>query len=205
MKFGSLIILILAVSAAFSLGFGFGTWVPAWEEKEPTESGLQQGGAEEELEQVDSDYEGYLFPVHPDDFLFYTSAYGWRVSPILGVERKHNGIDIAAVWMAQIVAIADGTVIEHWPPPDGYFKGHPVYGGMIKIEHDDGSESLYAHLSQSRVHTGKRIKAGSIIGRIGNTGMSRGYHLHLELFIGGENVNPLLYLQNPEEATALKE
>lgn len=157
----------------------------------------QQGGAESEHEQMDVDYEGFIFPIHPDDFLFYTSPFGVRVSPILNREMHHNGLDIAAIWKAQVVAISDGTIVEHWPPPDGHFRGHRVYGGMIKIEHDDGFESLYAHLSWSNVRTGDRVKAGEVIGRIGNTGMSRGYHLHVEILHNGEYVNPLLYIQDP--------
>ena len=158
---------------------------------------IQQGGAESEHERMDVDYEGFIFPVHPDDFLFYTSPFGIRVSPILNREMQHNGLDIAAAWKAQVVAISDGTVVEHWPPPDGHFQGHRVYGGMIRIQHDNGFESTYAHLSWSNVRTGDKIQAGEVIGRIGNTGMSRGYHLHIEITHEGEHVNPLLYMQDP--------
>ena len=162
------------------------------------------GGAETEvIQRMNVDHEvPYLFPIHPDDFLFYSSPFGVRVSPILNRTMHHNGIDIGATWRAQIVAVADGVITEHWPPPDGYFKGHRIYGGMVKIEHDDGSLSLYAHMSwtnRSVVRQGNRIKAGQVIGRVGDTGMSRGNHLHFELHINGRPVNPLLYVQSPEE------
>lgn len=143
----------------------------------------------------------YLFPIAKSDFLFYTSPYGLRVSPILNVEMVHQGIDIAATWRAQVIAVADGVVIDHWPPPDHYYRGHPVFGGYVVLRHLDESESRYAHLSWTRVHQGEQIKTGEIIGRIGNTGMSDGPHLHFELLINDENVNPLLYLPNLEETS----
>lgn len=135
----------------------------------------------------------YIFPIAEEDFLSYTSPYGLRVSPILNVEMKHEGLDIAGVWRSQVVSVADGVVVEHWPPPDGYYKGHPVYGGLIIVDHGD-SQSLYAHLAWTRVHQGMKVAAGEIIGRIGNTGMADGNHLHFELIMENETVNPLLYL-----------
>lgn len=145
---------------------------------------------------------GTVFPVHPDDFLMYTSAHGLRTSPFLGIEMQHNGVDIAAVWRAQVVAIADGVVVEHWPPPGtpypggGRYHGHPVYGGMVLIDHGD-MQSLYAHLETTRIRTGQRVRAGEVIGRVGDTGMARGRHLHLELHINGRAVNPLHYVPDP--------
>lgn len=142
---------------------------------------------------------GTVFPVHPDDFLFFTSAYGLRRSPFLGIEMQHNGVDIAAVWNAQVVAIRDGVVIEHWPAPGtpfhggGTFRGHPIYGAMIRIDHGD-MVSLYAHMSSTRVRQGQTVQAGEVIGRIGATGMARGKHLHLEIHVDGKPVNPLHYL-----------
>ena len=60
-------------------------------------------------------------------------------------------------------------------------------------------EKIHVRRKRSVVRQGNRIKAGQVIGRVGDTGMSRGNHLHFELHIGGEPVNPLLYIQNPEE------
>lgn len=142
----------------------------------------------------------YLFPLHPDDYLMKTAAYGIRVSPTLGVEMAHQGLDIAGVWRAQVVAVADGEVVEHYPPPGtrhplgGFFRGHDVYGGMVRIRHIDGTESLYAHLASTRIREGQSIRAGEVIGRQGDTGKAQGHHLHFEMIVGGERVNPLLYL-----------
>jgi murein DD-endopeptidase MepM/ murein hydrolase activator NlpD len=137
----------------------------------------------------------FRFPIAESDFLQLTSPYGLRVSPILQVEMQHEGLDITAVWRAQVVSVDDGEVIEHWPPPDGYYRGHDVLGGLVVIRHDNGWISRYAHLSSSFVNTGDRVRSGEVIGRVGNTGRSDGEHLHFELWDADQNpVNPLLYL-----------
>jgi murein DD-endopeptidase MepM/ murein hydrolase activator NlpD len=113
----------------------------------------------------------------------------------------HSGIDISSIWRAQVVSVTDGVIEEHWPPPGtrspsgAVFGGHPVYGGLIVVSHDDGSRSLYAHLSETFVHEGVRVKPGTVIGRVGNTGKSTGEHLHFELEIDGQRVNPLHYIE----------
>lgn len=145
-----------------------------------------------------------LFPINKSDFLMYTSPYGHRISPLLNIEMVHQGVDIAGVWKAEVVAVADGTVVEHWPVPGtpypggGFYRGHEVYGGLIVIDHGD-FESRYAHLSYSRVFQGQRIRAGEVIGRIGDTGKADGYHLHFELLKDSRTVNPLLYVEDPRE------
>lgn len=138
------------------------------------------------------DLPDYVFPILEDDYKF-TSPYGRRISPITKTVKNHIGVDISSIWRARICSVDDGTVIDHWPPPDGYYKGHPIYGGLIKIEHKNNVVSVYAHLSESFVHIGDKIKKGSVIGRMGNTGKSDGDHLHFELIVDDNNVNPLLY------------
>jgi murein DD-endopeptidase MepM/ murein hydrolase activator NlpD len=160
-----------------------------------SESTQSSGGYETDMPEIIQTGEQYMFPIAPDDYKYLTSPFGYRISPILKVERYHQGVDIASVWRAQVIAIADGVVTEHWPPPDGYFKGHSVYGGMLTIEHENGVKSLYAHLSNTRVNTGDRIEKGQVIGRVGGTGMSDGEHLHFQIMIDGAEVNPLLYVE----------
>lgn len=146
----------------------------------------------------------YVFPVAPDDYLEKTSPFGTRISPIIGIERKHYGLDIAAVWRAEIVAVADGVIVDHYPPKGtphpngGYFSGHDIYGGYVEIRHDDGAVTKYGHMHSTRAMIGRRVTAGTVIGRQGNTGLATGDHLHFEMLIDGEPVNPLLYL--PEVA-----
>lgn len=153
------------------------------------------GGAETAPPAQQTTTSRFTFPIAKSDYLALTSPFGYRVSPILRVERYHQGVDVAATWRAQIVAAADGVVVEHWPPPDGYYRGHEVYGGMLVIEHDNGWRTLYAHLSETRVHTGWTVDAGQVIGRVGSTGRSRGAHLHFEIIDAtGTRLNPLLYV-----------
>lgn len=156
----------------------------------------QEGGAETAEFPTPREFESrFTFPIAESDYLELTSPFGYRVSPILGVEMYHQGLDVAATWRAQVVAAADGVVVEHWPPPDGYFRGHDVYGGLVVVEHSDGWRSLYAHLSETRVNTGDWVRAGTVLGRVGATGLSRGAHLHFELIdADGRRVNPLLYV-----------
>jgi murein DD-endopeptidase MepM/ murein hydrolase activator NlpD len=138
----------------------------------------------------------YRFPIHPDDYVLMTSPFGERRSPFTGAQVEHAGLDLAGVWRARIVSVADGVVVENWPPPDRRFKGHPIYGGMIKVKHDDGSSALYGHLGATYVHQGQRVAAGQIIGRQGESGRVTGQHLHFELEVGGRLVNPLRWLSS---------
>jgi len=157
------------------------------------------GGAEVPIPQVLSG-SGWRFPIAESDYLVLTSPFGVRVSPLLHVEMYHQGLDIAGAWRSQVVAVADGVVVEHWPPPDGYYRGHSIYGGMVRLEHDDGKQTLYAHLSWSRVHTGDTVRAGQVIGRVGVTGKCTGAHLHFEVIApDGERLNPLLYIEEPAQ------
>ncbi len=158
---------------------------------------LATGGAEATVPTFSVQPE-WRFPIADSDYRVLTSPSGRRVSPLLNIEVNHEGLDVVAVWRAQVVAIEDGVVVEHWPPPDDYWKGHPTYGGMITIEHGGGIRTLYAHLFWTRVHTGDFVRAGEVIGRIGNTGKSDGPHLHFEVIDpSGERLNPLLYVRNP--------
>ena len=147
----------------------------------------------------------WLFPIATEDYVRISSPFGYSVSPMLGVRQSHRGIDIWAVRYAQIIAVADGMVIDHWPPPDSRFRGHPYYGGVIKIQHDNGLVSVYAHLSASYVREGQYISAGQVIGRMGNTGQvvgrNGGHHLHFEIRHGEKALNPLLYIRDPEGVT----
>lgn len=157
-------------------------------------SGAQEGGLETNMP-ITKSQEGWVFPILADDYVALTSPFGYRTSPVLNIERYHQGVDVAAAWRAQVVAAADGVVVEHWPAPDEYFRGHRVYGGFVIIEHAEGWRTYYAHLSSTRVSTGDRVVGGDVIGRVGGTGMSRGEHLHFEIRdASGEAKNPLLYV-----------
>jgi len=82
------------------------------------------------------------------------------------------------------------VVVDHWPPPDGYWRGHPTFGGLIVIDHGNELFTLYGHLSDSFVREGRWVEAGQVIGELGDTGIATGPHLHFEVV-----VNPLRYLE----------
>lgn len=102
-----------------------------------------------------------------------TSAFGWRIHPISGQERMHEGTDIGAPLGTPVMAAYSGTVAA------AQWSGG--YGLMVTLRHLDGTqESRYAHLSEVFVESGQVVTQGEIIGRVGNTGFSTGPHLHFE-------------------------
>lgn len=117
----------------------------------------------------------------------FTSGFGYRRHPITGGRRMHNGVDFAAPHGTPIYSSADGVVIF-----SGWQSG---YGRIIKIQHEFGIETRYAHLSRSRVKVGQKVSRGQRIGDMGNTGRSTGTHLHYEIRVGGKPVNPMIYIK----------
>lgn len=111
----------------------------------------------------------------------FTSGFGPRWG------RMHNGTDFAAAHGTPIYATADGVII-HASRQSGY-------GNLIKIQHEFGIETRYAHLSRIRVKVGDRVSRGERIGDMGNTGRSTGTHLHYEVRVGGKPVNPMTYIK----------
>jgi murein DD-endopeptidase MepM/ murein hydrolase activator NlpD len=115
-----------------------------------------------------------------------TSGYGRRKSPFTNEMVVHKGIDIAADIGTEVVAPAEGIVYK-----TGY---HQTYGKSIFVQHNNGIETRYCHLSKILVRKGQKIKRYQEIGRVGNTGRSTGPHLHYEVRIGGIPVNPKRYI-----------
>lgn len=129
---------------------------------------------------------------NPVEQMWISSATGYRTDPMGGseYERLHKGVDLAGMVGDPVYAVLSGIVAEHWIPPDGgQWKGHIALGGMITIQHENFF-TIYGHLSESYVHEGDWVEQGQLIGRIGNTGISTGAHLHLEVV-----VDPLQYLK----------
>ena len=111
----------------------------------------------------------------------FTSGFGMRWG------RLHAGTDFAAPIGTPIYATADGVVTSA-----GWSSG---YGRLIKIQHEFGIETRYAHLNAIRVEVGQRVSRGQRIGDMGNSGRSTGPHLHYEVRVGGEPVNPMIYIR----------
>lgn len=115
-----------------------------------------------------------------------SSPYGWRMHPILGVEKFHTGLDIPAPSGTSIHSAQGGQVIF-----SGTMNG---YGNVVVVDHGDGISTLYAHMKSRAVSVGQDVEKGETIGRVGSTGRSTGPHLHFEVRKGGDPINPMSYL-----------
>ncbi|MFY0660941.1 MAG: peptidoglycan DD-metalloendopeptidase family protein [Shimia sp.] len=111
----------------------------------------------------------------------YTSGFGMRWG------RMHKGTDFAARYGTPIYATADGVVTHA-----GWLSG---YGRLVKIKHDHGIETRYAHQAKIRVKVGQRVSRGDHIGDMGNSGRSTGTHLHYEVRVNGRAVNPMTFIK----------
>lgn len=123
----------------------------------------------------------------PVDGVKLTSDFGMRWHPVLGGRRAHKGVDLAAPMGTPIHAAADGVVER----ADWYSS----YGLYVALEHGGDIETRYGHMSRLNVAAGQHVHKGDIIGYVGTTGRSTGPHLHYEVRIAGEAVNPVPYLQ----------
>ena len=117
----------------------------------------------------------------------YTSGFGFRRDPKTGGRRMHNGADFAGSHGTDIFATADGVVTHA-----GWQSG---FGKLIKIQHDFGIETFYAHNSRILVKKGQRVSRGDHIADMGATGRTTGTHLHYEVRVDGTPVNPMIYIK----------
>jgi murein DD-endopeptidase MepM/ murein hydrolase activator NlpD len=123
----------------------------------------------------------------PVEGVHLTSNFGMRTHPVLGGRRAHKGIDLAGPTGTPVHAAADGIISRA-----DWFSSYGLY---ISIEHGGQIQTRYGHMSRLNVESGQRVKKGDVIGFIGSTGRSTGPHLHYEVRIANEAVNPLPYLQ----------
>jgi murein DD-endopeptidase MepM/ murein hydrolase activator NlpD len=116
-----------------------------------------------------------------------SGSYGYRLDPFSGARDFHPGLDISAAYGNPVVATADGLVTSagHWV----------AYGKLVVIDHKFNVATRYGHLSRVSVRVGQRVKKGDIIGYVGSTGRATGPHLHYEVRLGGQPVNPLLFFR----------
>jgi murein DD-endopeptidase MepM/ murein hydrolase activator NlpD len=126
------------------------------------------------------------FPLH--NAVNFTSAFGVRSDPFRGRAAMHPGIDLAGPLGTPVYATADGIVGRSEWNSGGY-------GNLVEIDHGQGIQTRYGHLSQRVAQAGQRIHRGDLIGLMGSTGRSTGSHLHYEVRIDGRAVNPVPFLQ----------
>jgi murein DD-endopeptidase MepM/ murein hydrolase activator NlpD len=128
-------------------------------------------------------------PISNKQLIALASGFGLRIHPVYKVKKMHNGIDFAASIGTPIYATADGTIEK----VDVRFSG---YGKMVEIDHGFGYRTRYAHMHDFAVKRGQHVKRGDLIGYVGNTGLSTAPHLHYEVFINDQRVDPVHYFFN---------
>ncbi len=133
-------------------------------------------------------------PVPPDKYRF-ASKFGWRVHPITGKRKMHEGIDLSARRGTPIYAAGDGVVQKARRSLGGY-------GNQIEINHGFGYETKYAHMQKFIVKKGQKVKRGQLIGYVGSTGLSVAPHLHYEIKVNGVKKNPYPFV--PDDFTKEK-
>lgn len=117
---------------------------------------------------------------------FVSSRFGWRMDPINGRRTLHRGVDFSARLGTAVMATADGVVT--------YSGMWQTYGNVVELSHGNGFVTRYCHLQRRLVQKGQKVTRGDIIGRVGATGRSTFSHLHYEIELNGERIDPLRYV-----------
>jgi murein DD-endopeptidase MepM/ murein hydrolase activator NlpD len=146
------------------------------------------GTLEERQERLDS--MPSISPVDPKES-WLSSSFGLRTSPFTGKKQFHPGVDIAGSKGTPIFAPAKGKV--------SFVGKNGSLGLCIEIEHNSSFKTTYGHLLESSVKKGRQVQRGDIIGYMGDSGRSTGYHLHYEIEKKGKRVNPLDYMMDWEK------
>ena len=129
----------------------------------------------------------YIFPLE-DANAEVTNPYGWQAHPVTKQKSLHSGVDLAADYGTNVLAVADGTVLD--------CSYDAAYGYILTLEHENGVQTQYAHLSEFLVNAGAEVRQGQIIAKTGDSGWTTGPHLHLGVLIDGEAVDPLEALKS---------
>lgn len=134
-------------------------------------------------------------PIKNNDLTRIASGFGMRTDPFDKSRKMHKGMDFSAPRNTPVYAASNGKIVRADSRSTGY-------GKHIRIDHGYGFVTLYAHLNSYNVKRGQTVKKGDIIGFVGNTGRSKGLHLHYEVIKDGKSVNPVNYFYGnltPEE------
>ena len=132
----------------------------------------------------------YVWPLENADAAV-TDPYGMRVHPLTKTEQFHSGIDLAAEGGENVLAVADGTVLD--------CSYNEAYGYVLTLGHADGVQTQYAHLRAFLVSPGDTVVQGQAVALVGATGWATGPHLHLGVVVDGEFVDPLAALSGERE------
>ncbi|BAV65806.1 peptidase M23 [Sphingobium cloacae] len=149
------------------------------------------------LERMDGNAKStaYIPSGRPVEKLSLTSNFGVRSDPFNSRARMHKGIDIPGPIGTPIYATADGIVSR-----SGWASG---YGNLVQISHGQGMETRYGHMSKLLVAANSYVRRGQVIGLMGSTGRSTGSHLHYEVRVDGQAINPIPFVAGPDYLIAM--
>lgn len=139
-----------------------------------------------------------IMPISNKDLKRTASGWGYRIHPIYKTRRFHSGMDFTAPIGTEIYATGNGTISKLTRENTGY-------GNRIEIDHGFGFTTLYGHMSDFNVTLGQKVKRGEVIGFVGNTGTSTAPHVHYEVHVKNNKVNPSLYYFNDLSAEEYEE
>ncbi|ALR22481.1 hypothetical protein ATN00_08475 [Sphingobium baderi] len=137
----------------------------------------------------------YIPSGRPVEKLSLTSNFGVRSDPFKGGARMHKGVDIPGPIGTPIYATADGIISRA-----GWASG---YGNLVQISHGHGMETRYGHMSKLLVAANSYVRRGQVIGLMGSTGRSTGSHLHYEVRVDGQAINPIPFVAGPDYLIAM--
>lgn len=152
---------------------------------------MEQGLVDENGNYIVQHYEGEygsgIMMMPCPEIVAVSDEFGWRLHPISGDWRLHAGIDLAANADTPVLAAAPGVIT--------YSQFHPYgYGYLVEIDHGKDLVTRYAHLIAQGLPEGTMVEAGDVVGYVGSTGNSTGPHLHFEVRIKDEPVDPRNYI-----------
>jgi murein DD-endopeptidase MepM/ murein hydrolase activator NlpD len=130
-----------------------------------------------------------IMPISNSDLTRTASGFGLRIHPYYKITKFHKGMDFTAPQGTEVYVTADGVV-------ETYSQDKRGYGNHIIIDHGFGYKTIYAHLDRANVRRGQKVKRGDVIGFVGNTGMSLAPHLHYEVHLNDNPVDPSNYYFN---------
>ena len=139
-----------------------------------------------------------IIPISTKDLTRIASGFGLRIHPIYKISKFHAGMDFTAPLGSEIYASGDGTV-------ESVNSGKRGMGNYIVINQGFGYTSVYAHLDSFAVRTGQKVHRGDVIGYVGDTGLSIAPHLHYEILLNGQHVDPVNYFFNDLSAAEYEE
>ncbi|WP_445679281.1 M23 family metallopeptidase [Radicibacter daui] len=124
---------------------------------------------------------------------YVSSTFGWRIHPVLGDRRFHNGVDFALPQGSPVYAPAEGVVVQ--------VGTHGNYGRLVRIKHPDGIETTYAHLAgfAKGLKVGAKVSCGDLIAYVGRSGLATGSHLYWEVSENDEFLDPLSMMEGSPE------